>query len=426
VLLVGFFALCVAPVVLLAGWGVARSLPGHAAEEARRLSRVLDLDVSFDRFVHVRPGVVRYEGLLVADPESGRPLLRCTALEAGWIEIADPQQHGTKTLALTADEPIIEAGGVEALAKTLGRLLRQTGDRPIDLRLRPATLAIKTDEGPQILESFGGGMQATPEGTQAWADFRLPGSDAEKPIRLRIVRSRRNDATGGPTTAFELDTAATDVPCRILALGLPVLETLGPECLFGGQLRGREAADGWDVDAAGRLIDVDLGHLSADRLPHVLDGTAQVTIEQARFHRGRLEEAKGTLTAEEGRLGRSFWEAVITHLRLVPDMGTASTVPGAFDAVEEVPLGVLGLKFDIGRDGIKLSGLYWQNGVILIDGYGRLLREPTSGRQPIASLIRALCAPGGASVPASPESDWLLHHLPLPAAANGTTSGIGG
>ena len=78
----GFFALAVAPTLAVLGLAVAWRLPSHVRAEAERLGRQLGVDVSLTGVEHPLPGVIRYRGLDLSSPETGRTLLRCGRLEA--------------------------------------------------------------------------------------------------------------------------------------------------------------------------------------------------------------------------------------------------------------------------------------------------------------------------------------------------------
>ena len=82
--LILFAVLCVVPTLVVAAWGVSRHLPWHVRAEAQRLGWQLGMKVSIGAVEHPRPGVVRYEGLVLANPETGKEVARCRVLEATW------------------------------------------------------------------------------------------------------------------------------------------------------------------------------------------------------------------------------------------------------------------------------------------------------------------------------------------------------
>ena len=50
---------------------------GSTGAEAQRLGWQLGMKVSIDAVAHPRPGVVRYEGLVLANPETGEEVAHC-------------------------------------------------------------------------------------------------------------------------------------------------------------------------------------------------------------------------------------------------------------------------------------------------------------------------------------------------------------
>ena len=404
----GFFLLCILPTVLVAGWCVAWHLPGHVSAEARRLTRQLGLDVTLEGLRHLRPGVVLYEGLELADPETGRSVLRCRLLEARRTKTADQQGQPQTSLVLIASQPEIDSAGLDRL----GRMLqRQTGRPEVDVRLAAAEATLLADENSQTLTDLQGGVESLPDGTQAQVSFRLAGIEMLEPIRIRIARNRQ---TMPPTTAFELDTGGGAVPCSVLAAGLPILEPLGSRSRFRGYIWANQTSDDrtsgrWNGEVTGQLLDVDLGNLVTDRFPHKLSGTGQVTIQSARFRRGRLEDASGTLAAGPGVISRSLMDAAVGRLYLI--QGDEPQASG-----ELVPYEQLALAFAIDSQGLRLQGRCSAGGTdaILVDRRSRLLGAPLLQPQPVVALLQALVPASEVQVPATRQTDWLMRHLPVP------------
>lgn len=417
VCLCGFLLLCVVPTVSVACWCVRRHLPGHVRGEARRLSRLLGLDVSLDGLKHLRPGAVLYEGLQLSDPETGRVALRCRLLEAGWAAPEENQGPPRPLLVLIASQPEVEAAEIGPLAQLVRRTLqRQPGPAEADIRVVCGELTLRSEGGSQTLSQLHGGLRCSPVGTQLQLSFRLAGVETFEPIRIRIDRNRR---TTPPRTGFELDTGGGEVPCRVLAIGLPSLTVLGPRsrfrgCIWASEVRGDQAARrpvaaAWSGEMTGKLLDVDLGSLVSDRFPHKLSGTAQLTIQAARFCDARLQSASGTLVAGSGVIGRSLMDAAIEQLRLVP--GQEPKTPG-----DLVPYDQLALAFLLDSEGLELQGrCAWPGSrAILVDRHSLLLCEPVEQPRPVLALVRTLVPLSEVQVPATRQTDWLLRHLPLP------------
>jgi hypothetical protein len=451
-----FLLLCVVPTAGVSLWCVQRHLPGVVGTEARKLQRELGLDVSLRGLRYLRPGGVLYEGLELADPETGRLVLRCPALEADWRQTTDRQGRPKATLVMIASQPEIEATAADRLGELLSRLLRRPairwgiemshrrqGSPPTDVRLTAGELTLRAGDRSRTLSKLQGSIEWFPAGAQAEASFRLAGADMSRPIRVRIVRNRQ---TTPPTTGFELDTGGGAVPCGLLALGLPLFEQLGPRSRFRGYLWANQTGDGqtpdglasaghspcpteWAGELAGQAYDVDLDGLVTEHFPHKLGGVAQVTIHSARFRRRRLEEATGTLVAGPGVVSRSLIDAAVEHLGLVRGGGGYEQMPYPPTAGElqglgdPVPYEQLALAFLIDSRGLRLQGACSASGhrsqalvagAVLVGRQGRLLSEPAPEPRPVLALLRTLLPASEVQVPAAPQTDWLIAHLPVP------------
>ncbi len=407
-----FFLLCLAPTVGVLAWCAQRHLPGIVEAESRKLQQELGLNVSLEGLRYPRPGRVVYEGLELADPETGRPVLRCRELEADWSQTTDQQGRPKAWLVLVASQPEVEAAGVEQFAEVLDRMLRcRTGGPQLNVRLGAGQLTLRTADGPQTLTELQGRVESLPGGTQATVSFRLAGIETPRPIRIRLVRNRQ---TTPPTTSFELDTGGGAVPCGLLAVGLTALEQLGPKSRLRGYIWASQASGGgrsanWDGELAGEVFDVDLDHLITAHFPHKLSGTAQVTVQSARFRGARLEEAGGTLVAGPGVISRSLIDAAVAQLGLVRGAGQ----PAWGDLV---PYEQLALAFWIDSRGLQLQGRCSASvpGPILVGRQGALLGHPALQSKPVAALLRTLVPASRHQVPATRQTDWLMGHLPVP------------
>ena len=407
-----FFLLCVLPTAGVSVWCARRHLPGVVGAEARRLQRELGLDVSLEGLRHLRPGGVLYEGLELADPETGRLVLRCRVLEADWQQTIDGQGRPKTSLVLIASQPEIEAAAVDQLRELLGRMLRRRTGRPqMDVRLAAGQLTLRSAGGSQTLTELEGSIESFPDGARAEGSFRLAGIDTPQPIRIRLVRNRQ---TTPPADGFELDTGGGAVPCDLLAMGLPCLEQLGPRSrlrgyIWANQIGGGRSSAGWTGELTGQVFDLDLDDLVTGHFPHKLSGAARLTVQSARFRGDRLEEATGTLVAGPGVISRSLIDAAVEQLGLA--RGAEPEAPG-----DLVPYGQLALAFLIDSRGLQLQGACSASapGAILVDRQGRLLGEPVLQPQPVVALLRTLVPASEVQVPAVRQADWLIGLLPIP------------
>jgi len=434
----GFFVFCIAPTALISAWGVARHWPGYVQSEVRRLSGQLGLAVSLDGLRYLRPGVVRYEGLQLADAETGQPLLQCRALEATWTDLPDARGRRKPALLLVASQPQVEAAGLDRLGSLVERLLqRQGGGQEVDVRLAAVDVTLRTGERAETLRAVQGGNERLAGGAQAQVEFRptvlrmVPGVEMPEPARIRVGRNRQITP---PASLFELDTGGGALPCGLLGLGLAELSSLGPQCRFRGYLWANQCPqaadpDAWEGGAIGEFLDLDLDKLLGERFPHRLTGLARVSIQSARFRQGRLEEATATLTAGPGMIGRSLVDAAVANLRLLRGLsrvsghhangmvGETGTVP--FPAGELMPYEQLALALRLDADGLRLQGRCEgaEPGTILIDRQNPLLGEPAVQPLPVAALIQTLAPSSAVLLPATPQTDWLVRHLPVPPTA---------
>jgi len=431
VCLAAFLLLCVLPTTTVLAWCVYRHRPGSVDAESLRLSRELGLEVSLEKFQHVRPGSVRYEGIELTDPESGQVVLRCRILQAAWTDIADAQGEKKPTLELTASQPVVEAEAFDALGQLIARRLRRrAGQSAVDVRLTAGEVTLRAAEYSDTLAEFRGAIETLPGGLQARAQFRplgstpgsMPGSMPGEPVAIRLVRGHQ---TVPSTVAFELDTRGSAVPCRVLAMGFRPLQPLGTRSRFRGYVWARQTPDAdsswplWDSEMTGALLDVDLDDLISANFPHTLSGTATIEIQQARFQKGRLESASGTLVAGPGLdgpevgtravIGRSLIDAAVEQLGLV--RGPEPRTPG-----DLVPYEQLALAFRIDSEGLQLQGCsaIGGPGIVLVDRYSHLLSTSSDTYRPVVALLRALVPQSEVLVPAARQTDWLMRYLPIP------------
>lgn len=132
--LTGFFLFCILPALGGAVWCVFRNLP-WADDEAIILGRQLGMDVRLAGLKNIRPGVVRYEGFEIADPETGKSLLRCRRLEVQRKTITDGQGNVRPVIVLLPLQGEIEAAGIHKLGRLLERVMQgQTGRPAVDSR----------------------------------------------------------------------------------------------------------------------------------------------------------------------------------------------------------------------------------------------------------------------------------------------------
>jgi hypothetical protein len=404
-----FLALCVLPTLAVTAGSIARHLPWHKQAEEQRLGQELGLDVSIESMQHTLPGVVRYTGLKLTDPETGQELFRCAELAATWTSMTDSHGQTRPAIVLAAARADTAASAWERLHEALRRRLECQGGRPeIEVRVTADQLTLHNGDDSQVLQVIEGGLGLMPGGIQAQLAFRLPGANPSQPVRMRIVRNRQ---VSPPADGFEMDTGASPVPCRLLATCLKQLGALGPDCRFAGHVSTFSTPDGWSGDLSGQLSGADLGLLARQTAPAAFAGTADITIQQAKFQRGRIDELTGRIVCGPGALGRGMVAALVGYLRLTPSPQLPVTGQSlAFDG--------LGLDFWIDSRGISIAGHCADvPGAVAVAGGRALLTEPVVQPQPVAALIQALVPAGEVPIPATRQTGWLARLLPIPDAA---------
>jgi hypothetical protein len=185
---------------------------------------------------------------------------------------------------------------------------------------------------------------------------------------------------------------------------------LGDRCKFQGRVCATQTNDGWSGDISGRLDDVDLDRLVTDRFPHKLSGVAQVVINRAAFDRGRVTSAAGSLDSPGGVVSRSLLTAAAESLHWTSSRAIHDT---------EQPLWQyrrLAFAFALDNNGLVIAGRCQapSPGAILVDSRDALLADPPEPVVSALALVRTLAPQNEILVPASKETDALLHALPLP------------
>ena len=393
------------PTLLAGAWCLNRHAPGNLQAEAQQLSRELGLNVKLGGLEHVRPGVVLYEQFEATDPETSNAVLRCRLLEVARQQQTNEQGQRRTVFLVTASQPEVEAASLPRVWQCLTRALEGfCGSFDADIQVATSELTLQAATNSQTLTAVEGAIENVAGGSHAHVQFRLAGAETPEPILIRVVRDRQKSL---PTSGFELYTGDGELPCNVLAMGLPDLRPLGPSCCFTGRIWGEEARDGWQGQVAGNLAKVDLGRLVSENFPHHFSGIGNVEILAARFCHGRLEEGSVIVTAGPGIIDRSLMSAAVECLRLMP---------GQLPKGDTVQYEQLAFLATLDAQGLRLGGrCETPDRAILTDESRRcLLGESLEQSVPAVALARMLVPPSIELVPASRQTDRLLSVLPVP------------
>jgi hypothetical protein len=405
-----FVGFCALPTLAIAGLCISRHLSWHKQAEEQRLSQELGLDVSVDSVKHTLPGVVRYQGLKLTDPETGQELFRCAELVATWTTMTPQNGQTRPAIVLDATRAESPSGAWKRLYDALRlRLECQIGRPEIEIRVTADQWVVHDGNQSKALELAvleGSGLQLLPGGVEAQLAVRLPDVPASQPLRMRIVRNRQ---ISPPEYEFALDCRACPIPCRLLATWFKDLSSLSPSCSFAGYLLTNSTPGGWSGELEGQLAGVDLGRLTRNCGLPMITGTANITNISARFQSGRIEKLNGCIDTGPGRLGPDMLAALVRRLR----MSSAPQVSAAGESAFER----LCLEFRIDSHGVSVEGRCGDMnlpGAVAVAGGRSILSQPLLQPQPVAALIQALAPANEFAVPATRQTGWLASLLPVP------------
>jgi hypothetical protein len=215
-----FTCLCLLPTIGICGWTIARRLPWDRRAEEARLSSELGVAVSIQSMSHTLPGVVRYTGLKLTDPETGTPLLCCGDLEATWTSM--PDSHGETHPAISLAIRRIESAATAwpRLKEVLRRSLECQNGRP-EVEVRVTADAWTLDDGnqSQLLVNVIGGIGLNPapppKGVQALLNFQLAGGPTKSLVQIGLLRDRE---VTPPVYRYYCNTEFGNLPQSVAAL----------------------------------------------------------------------------------------------------------------------------------------------------------------------------------------------------------------
>ena len=381
------------------GYSASRKLPSHTRRCESELGELLGLRAKLAVARYPRPGVTLYEGLELADPETGECVLRCP-----WLEIESIEGR----VVLSATQPEIEMARLGMVWDLLMRRLRHELATDGEALLTPCQVTLRASRGSQTYEVTQALLESVDQGEAIEIRFRPAGADESEAADFRVVRDR-SEAT--PFTRLELETFGGELPVSIFTPLADVESWLGGDARFRGSLWVSQADAGWEADVIGRLLGVDLQTLVGDHFPHQLAGEADIEIIKALIHHGRLTEAAGSFSAGAGTIGTSLLDAAVESLEFEP---------GKFNRTRKNALEFeeLAFRFRVDAGGLGLAGACrtGPRGGVVVGHNGRvLLASPPEGAMPpVISFVRMLVPQSEVQVPATRETAGLLQVLPVP------------
>jgi len=413
-LYVGLFLVgCVLPtagVLLWVGW---RMSPWYVQQQAAQLERILGLLVRLEGVKHPRPGEAIYDGIQLADSDTGQTILRADQVQVRWTKATAPSEACVGMVEMAVHGLEIHTEGVGRLAELVRRALTQPPNWPrYEVRIQATEARLRTGQQIRNLSELSGFLQPLEAGSHGRLSFRMESGQGGQSVHIRFGRDRSQSP---PISGVELAMEESAVPCSVLAGVFPVLTRMGSTASVRGTVWVHEQGGEVSYRFQGQLFQVDLKTLVGEELGMVLSGLAQLGVDDARIVGGRLEEAVGTLLAGPGVISRRLWQSAVQEL------GLSTSLP-ADVAEESFTYEQLGVAFRIGPEGLWLRGVCPAPapGSMMVNSHQLLLGEgdPTGRAIPIAALVRMLTPtdpiPAGMQVPATRQAERFLRWLPLP------------
>lgn len=406
-----FIALCLLPTLCVSAWIVVHSLPGEAsarkAEWERELSQRLGLRVSIGALTYPHFDVAQLGQVELADAQTGEQVGRASTLD----------------ITRTATGWGIEATGLEVESRHLSLIASRLHERALcqrerdseNLEFTASELTLLDRELPLTLTDIDSLLESRESAPKLTLAFRFAGDDSSgDSARLTLTRS---PVTTSPITHLEFQTGSVELPAALLSRLWPEAAVLGPDSHLKGNCDLTLDSSGWSGQLAGRIAGVDLDSLVSEEFPHALSGEALVTFQEVRLQEGRVVSAAGVMEARNGgRISRSLVEAAKQHLQLQANI--------AADAGDSLAYRRLAIGFRLDGEKLRLTGSATTDhaGALLANHSGPLLEASQNHSVPAVALVRMLVPNTNVQVPATRQTDKLLHLLPLPSISPSTTA----
>jgi hypothetical protein len=382
-----------------------------------QLEAALGLKVQVAKIAYPRPGCTLLEGLELADPETGKAVATVRLAEISTDE------HGE---TIFASQPEVDVAAAEQLKTFIGSRMRRTVTaHAADLRFVANELTVRWADGAQTFVDCSAQLGSTSDGCAATGSLRLANSDAAQAIRFEW---RRSNQLGEPLDSVQIGAANAPLPVSLIAVLAERENRWGPHCTVQGTIKAMETPDSWQAEVAGRLANIDLHSAVSSQFPHQLSGTAELTVKHAVVHAGRLEEAEGSIHAGQGSVGPSLLMAAAAVLGLTRGGNNSSAnglvgneMTGNVTAYDE-----LAADFELDARGFSVHGRCGgkREGTILRNGEQVLLADSDRGPVPVVALVKMLVPDSRVQVPATRQTDWLLHLLPVPDVVPGDPQAV--
>jgi hypothetical protein len=346
----GFVLLCVLPVCAIAGASVWLHSDSQRKASEKSLSQLLSLDVSIDRVVLTQPNGIRYEGVRLADPETG-----ASVAQAASITVVKERS----LVAIGMVDSKVSTAHTPLLKDVVMRQLR-LGKAGESIRLWSDKLEWQcSDKSIDVVEDVQANFAFDSTTAEFVAEFRPTNCPLDKRIWLGVKRDRQ---TLPATTKLVFNSVEAPLACSTLAAFVPAVERFGSDCLFSGKIWDEGSVGG---GLTGKFKNVDLSAFAGNGFPDHLQGKAEIDFKTLSFIDGRIDRASGQVQCNGGILGPSLIE-------LIDPRGTRRA---------SVSFNELKFGFDLDGEGIVLTGDCTDHpGTILTDERGNPIVATTTAK----------------------------------------------
>jgi len=399
-----FLCLGLAPVAAVTAWGVHRRSDAHRAAVERRWQEAVGLPLTVGRVEHPRPGVIRGHDCVLPAAE-GRPAIPLAVVE---VESSADEDR------IRLDRFSCDPAAVATLAAVAREWLAD------DVRFRRTCIVEVADFawGP----ASGPSADSLPPPPVPLRVECVAGS-ASRALRivrrgavedeLRIVREPAADDGADPPiqTVTVSVTSSEPFPLAVLAVaagaGLEAASaTAGAQ--VSGSLEARRTATGWEGEARGRIMGIDLAAAAA-AVGGRATGEAAVEVTRLVWSGGRVTDALFECAAGSGSVDGRLFDRIVLALGARPGPAATPLPPGG-----DREFDVAGCFVSVGPHGVQIlptsrlpAGLATRQGGILL--------APPATPVPGDRIAWMLSSPGTTFGPAAGPGSWLISVLPTTA-----------
>lgn len=399
-----FVFACAVPTLLTMTWIAITWTPWFYRWEKQQveteLTKRLGLRVAVERFSRPAPGMLRLEGVVVAEPE--------TFAEVARVRLAVFANRDRKNVLQLHQPELQSAQLAHAWQLVHDRYLCQPDWTEQPMVVTASALTVHSQTGGVTFRDTVARIVPGTRQVEGSFEFLPAGRDIDAKAWIGFVRDRQRSI---PETRWRLYTGGVSLPVSALADYLPPLRVLGRDAEFNGSLEWKVSTVDWSVDLKGATFsEVELNDL-LDHLPHKWSGKATVQLDNCTIRPGQSLDVSGSFVARRGYIGTSLLQAAQQHL------GVSSA--DLDSDVANLWYELCAMRFDLYGTQLRLSGNCHQHrgfealppGTLLaVAGKSLAIRQQDSPIQATA-LVSALAPKHAVMIPYSRQTAGISRFL---------------